>query len=68
VKLTHDREADAAKIYLAEDIPPAGVARSVVCDANLVGCSVVLDFDEQDRLLAIELLGASKLLPDALQA
>lgn len=63
MRLTHDPEADAAKIYLVDTIQPGGVARSHVCDVELTDCSVVLDFDTADKLIGIELLGASRILP-----
>ena len=66
MRLTHDPEADAASIHLLDSIQPGGVARSHVCDVELTGCSVILDFDAADKLIAIELLGASKLLPKEL--
>jgi uncharacterized protein YuzE len=68
MKLIYDSEADAASIYLVDSIRPGGSARSHVCDVELTGCSVVLDFDAADKLIGIELLGASKLLPAALLA
>lgn len=66
MRLTHDSEADAAKIYLVDFIQPGGVARSHVCDVELTDCAVILDFDATDKLIGIELLGASKLLPSVL--
>jgi uncharacterized protein YuzE len=66
MRLTHDSEADAAKIYLVDSIEPGGVARSCVCDVEMMDCSVILDFDATDKLIGIELPGASKLLPSVL--
>ena len=63
MRLIYDSEADAASIYLVDSIQPGGTARSEVCDVELPGCSVILDFDAADKLIGIELLGASKLLP-----
>lgn len=62
--MTHDPEADAAYIYVAEAIPPGGVAQSKPLDHYTPGASVVLDFDRDNRLLGIELLGFSRLVPD----
>lgn len=60
----YDPEADAG--YVAFDPIAAGEAvRQVVVDApGLDGASraVILDFDAQDRLLGIELLGVSDLV------
>lgn len=68
MKLTYDPDADAASIYLVDSIEPGGTARSHVCDVELKDCTVVLDFDATDKLIGIELLGASKLLPSVLLA
>lgn len=60
----YDRDADAG--YVAFDPIAAGEAvRQVVVDApGLDGANraVILDFDAQDRLLGIELLGVSELV------
>jgi uncharacterized protein YuzE len=66
MKLIYDPDADAASIYLVDSIQPGGTARSHVCDVELMDCSVILDFDATDKLIGIELLGASKLLPSVL--
>jgi uncharacterized protein YuzE len=63
MRLVYDREADAAKIAFVDSIGFGGVAKSVVCDVKLTDAAITLDFDTEDRLIAIELLGASKLLP-----
>ncbi len=63
MKLIYDPEADAASIRLLDSIQPGGVARSHVCDTELTDCAVILDFDAADKLIEIELLGVSKLLP-----
>lgn len=63
MKLIYDPEADAASIRLLDSIQAGSIVRSQVCDIELTGCSVILDFDATDKLIAIELLGASKLLP-----
>jgi uncharacterized protein YuzE len=64
MKLIYDPEADAASIRLLDSIQSGGVARSHVCDIELTGCSVILDFDAADKLIGIELLGASRILPE----
>lgn len=68
MKFTHDPQADAAKIYLVDSIQPGGVEKSHVCDIELPNCSVVLDFDAEHKLIGIEILGASRLLPDQMLA
>ena len=61
--MTHDPEADAAYIYIADPIAPGGVAQSRILDHHTPGASVTLDFDADNRLLGIELLGVSRLVP-----
>ena len=51
-----DRKADAAYMRLAEGAP---------CESEEVEKGMVLDFDQAGRVIAIELLGASKQLPSA---
>jgi uncharacterized protein YuzE len=63
VRMTFDREANAAYIYLRE-IEAAGVART----APGADSSVNLDFDSEDRLIGIEILDATASLPAELLA
>lgn len=58
LRVTFDREADGAYIYL-RDIEPGGVAETVVCD----DVPVNLDLDTQGQLVGIEILSASRVLP-----
>ncbi len=63
MKLTHDSSADAAYLYLNDDIAPGAVAHTHRCDvANLKGM-INLDFDSEGRLLGIEVIGARHCLP-----
>jgi len=64
LELLHDSDADAAKINFVDVIQAGGVEKSHVCDIELANCSVVLDFDAADHLVGIEILGASRLLPE----
>jgi uncharacterized protein YuzE len=64
VELIYDSDADAAKINLAGATRQGAVEKSHVCDIELANCSVVLDFDAKDHLVGIEILGASRLLPE----
>jgi uncharacterized protein YuzE len=63
VRITYDRESDAATIYLLGDIGPGGAPRSVMCDLEVREGAVILLFGEDNRLVGIEVPGASKLLP-----
>lgn len=64
LRVTYDRMADSTKIHLVDSIGFGGVAKSTVCDLESVDAAINLDFDCDDRLIAIELRGASRLLPD----
>ena len=59
LRVTYDREADAAFVYL-RDIGAGAAARQV----EAVPGKVILSFDAEDHLLGIEVLSASSLLPD----
>lgn len=58
----YDRQVDAAYIYLTK-IAPGGVARTYTCDDEAVGGTINLDFDHEGRLVGIEVLNATALLP-----
>ena len=64
--IEYDREVDAAYIYFANDIAAGGVARTVCIDPDAVGGMVNLDLDEEGRILGLEVLDASRLLPQGL--
>ena len=65
MRITFDREADAAFIYLIDSIGFGGVTRTELCDAQVDSGSIILAFDEDDRLVGLEILGASRVLPNA---
>lgn len=60
MRLTYDREADAAYIYL--DAIPPGAAKKTIPWGQAPMREVFLDFNEEGRLVGIELLDASRLL------
>jgi uncharacterized protein YuzE len=62
MKITYDRETDAAYIYLVP-IANGGVAQTYPCDPAEVNGMINLDFDSDGRLLGIEVLDASRKLP-----
>ena len=62
MKVTYDEVADAAKIYLVSQVGFGEAATSRVCETDLKGGAVVLDFDTEGKLLGIELLGVSNTL------
>jgi uncharacterized protein YuzE len=59
VRLTHDSEADAAYIYLVEEIHRGEVARRSFADIAMDNAAITIDFDADGRVLGIEVLGAS---------
>ena len=58
MKITFDKDADAAYIYLTNS--PVKSSKTVCGEGELEGFN--FDFDEGGRLLGIEVLGASKSL------
>lgn len=63
VRITYDAEADAAIIYLKDNIEPGGAPHSVMCDLEIREGAVILLLDDDETLVGIEVLGAAKLLP-----
>lgn len=55
MKITFDKEADAAYIYLKEDIRDGESIKTIKVNDN-----IILDFDKEGKLLGIEILNASK--------
>lgn len=68
MKLTYDDSVDAAYIQLVDELGAGGVANTYPCDPAEVGGMINLDFDDAGRLVGIEVLDASKLLPPAVLA
>jgi len=66
MKTTYDRLANAAYILLEDYIYFGLVKNSYQCDINEVGGMINLDFDAGGKLVGIEVLGASHLLPKEL--
>lgn len=63
MNLRYDADADAAYIQLAHEIGAGGVAKTYPCDPLEVGGMINLDFDAAGRLVGVEVLDASKMLP-----
>ena len=59
MKITIDKEADAAYIYF-KDIAPGEVKKTISLND-----SINIDLDENDKTIGIEILDASKNLPQA---
>lgn len=63
VRITYDRVADAATIHLLGEIGPGGAPRSMMCDLELRDGAVILLLSDDQHVVGIEVLGASRLLP-----
>jgi len=61
MKITYDKKADAAYIYLAE-IPPGGVSFTYSCDPIEIKGMINLDFNGDNQLIGIEIMDASRKL------
>jgi uncharacterized protein YuzE len=66
MRITYCPSADAAYIYLVDEIGAGQVKHTYPCDPSEVGGQINLDFDDSGRLLGIEVLDASKKLPEDL--
>ena len=62
MKITYDQAADGAYIELATDVS-SEAAWTYLCDPVEIKGMINLDFDENDVLVGIEVMGASKRLP-----
>ena len=62
MEVEYDENSDAAYIYLKK-IKPAGVAKTYLCDPREVDGMINLDFDKNGQLIGIEVIDASKKLP-----
>lgn len=67
LRVTYDETANAAYIYLTDPQVRTRSSRMYPCDPVEVDGVINLDFDEQGRLIGIEVLGAY-LLPEYLLA
>ncbi|TMR03452.1 DUF2283 domain-containing protein [Actinomadura soli] len=66
VRVTYDQVANAAYVDLANRKAGQRVAHMYPCDPVEVGGMINLDFDEDGRLIGIEVLAANKKLPQRL--
>ena len=62
MRVTFDRAANAAYIYLRE-IGPGEIGETVNADGKHTRGKVNLDFDKKGRLIGIEVLDATRALP-----
>jgi len=59
MRVSYDEEADAAYIYIKDKILPKEVKKTISLNED-----INLDFDKDKKILGIEVLHASKVLPD----
>ena len=59
---TYDKIADAVYLQLVESIGAGGSKRQAVVEAEGLKAMMVLDFDANDRILGIEIIGAQRSL------
>lgn len=62
MRITYDSVANAAYIYLVDEIGVGGVSKTVPVDPIEVGGMINLDFDDEGHLLGIEVLDARSYL------
>jgi uncharacterized protein YuzE len=61
MRLTYDKQIDAAYLYLV-DISPDQVSKTVPVDPQELDGEINLDFDRDGRLVGIEIQNASRFL------
>ncbi|MBO0865974.1 MAG: DUF2283 domain-containing protein [Mycobacterium sp.] len=66
MRITYDPDADAATIYFVDEIRSGGAPKSMMCDLEMREAAVILLLDDNDVIVGVEVLGARKLLPEAL--
>jgi uncharacterized protein YuzE len=63
MKLRYDSSVDAAYISLAADNNASSLGFTYACDPTEIKGQIHLDFDVSGRLIGIEVLQASRMLP-----
>ncbi len=58
MRMTYDKEADAAYIYLKDKIEKGEIKNTISMNEN-----IILDFDSEKKLIGIEILSASRVIP-----
>jgi uncharacterized protein YuzE len=66
MRVTYDAEVDAAYIYLVDTPPPGSAVTTLSLDPAEVNGEVNIDLDSAGRIIGIEVLDASRLLPEEL--
>lgn len=57
MKVTYDKDADAAYIYLKDKIEKGEVKKTISLKEN-----IILDYDKNKKLIGIEILSASRIV------
>ena len=63
MRITFDPDADAAYIYIKDQLGFGEVKETHLCDVQAQEGAVILAFDEEGRLVGVEILGARQLIP-----
>jgi uncharacterized protein YuzE len=63
MRVTYDAEVDAAYIYLVDAPLPGSAVTTLSLDPREVNGEVNIDLDFEGRIIGIEVLDASRLLP-----
>ncbi|MDV9188548.1 DUF2283 domain-containing protein [Streptomyces sp. SR27] len=66
LRVTYDKTANAAYVYLTDPQVRTRSSRMYPCDPVEASGMINLDFDEQGRLIGIEVLAADSKLPEYL--
>lgn len=67
LRVTHDDDVDAAYVHLASPRAPGTAVRTIpVALPDTIPASILLDFDAENRLIGVEVLGARNALPEEL--
>lgn len=69
MQIVYDRSVDAAHVYFRSILASGEVVRTEPCDVEIREGAIILEFDAAGRLIGLEILGASRVLPaEALDA
>ena len=68
MKVSFDRDANAAYIRLRDKVIPGSVKRTLSVDSEGIDAWINLDFDAEGRLVGIEVINATRWLPPELLA
>jgi len=63
MRMTFDPDADAAYIYIKDHLDFGEVKETHLVDVQVQEGAVILGFDEEGRLVGVEILGARQLIP-----